>query len=76
MMRDWVEVQDRYFRKPDGTIRHECWIEGRCVCSSDDYPVVFIDWWKLKAEWTTLIKQPTALLKEGPKAMVHVPRGT
>jgi hypothetical protein len=70
-MRDGtVEVQDLYYRKPDGTIRYERWIEGWCVDSSDDSPVVFIDWWNLKSVWTTLVKLPTALVKEGPKAMV------
>ncbi len=69
-MRDMIEVQDRYYRKPDGTIRHERWIGGRCTDCSDDFPVVFIDWWNLKSVWTTLIKRPTALVKEGPKAIV------
>ncbi len=70
MMSAYVEVQDRYYRKPDGTIRHERWIEGRCVDCSDDFPVVFIDWWTVEAIWTQMIKVPTALVKEGPKAMV------
>ena len=70
MMSAYVEVQDRYYRKPDGTIRHERWIGGRCTDCSDDFPVVFIDWWNLKSVWTTLVERPTALVKEGPKAMV------
>ena len=70
MMSAYVEVQDRYYRKPDGTIRHERWIGGRCVDCSDDFPVVFIDWWTLEAAWTQMIKRPVSLVKEGPKAMV------
>ena len=66
----YIEGQDRYYRKPDGTIRHERWIGGRCTDYSDDFPVVFIDWWNLKSAWTTLIKRPMALVKEGPKAIV------
>ena len=66
----YVEVQDRYYRKPDGTIRHERWIEGRCVDSSDDFPVVFIDWSTLQSVWTQMIKRPVSLVKDGPKAMV------
>lgn len=69
-MSAYVEVQDRYYRRSDGTIRNERWIEGRCVYCSDYTPVVFIDWWAVEAIWTQMIKRPTALVKEGPKAIV------
>jgi hypothetical protein len=68
-MRDMIEVQDRYYRNPDGTIRYERWIGGRCVDTSDDFPVVFIDWSTLQSAWTQMIKRPVAIVKEGPKAM-------
>jgi hypothetical protein len=70
MKSNYVEVQDRYYRKPDGTIRHERWIGDRCLYSSDDFPVVFIDWSTIESVWTQMIKLPTSLVKEGPKAMV------
>ena len=65
-----VEVQDRYYRKPDGTIRHERWIGGWCVDGSEDFPVVFMDWSTLECVWTQMIKLPTSIIKEGPKAIV------
>jgi len=69
-MSDTVLVQDRYYRKLDGTIRHERWIEDRFLECHGQARVVFVDWWNVKSMWTTLVKRPTALVKEGPKAMV------
>ncbi len=66
-----VEVRDYYYRDKAGTLRTQRWIGDKCV-SVGDAQVVILDWWSIKAAWTTLMlmKPCTALVKEGPKAMV------
>lgn len=67
---DWVEVQDRFYRLPDGTVWQERFINGRRI-EMGKAPVVFVDWWHLESIWTQMVKRPTtALVKEGPKAIV------
>ena len=68
-MDHWIEVQDRFFRLPNGDVWRERWINGKRV-ESGVAPVVFVDWSCLESVWTTMVKRPTALVKEGPKAIV------
>lgn len=68
-MPEWIEVQDRFYRMPDGTVYQERFINGRRV-EFQKVPIVIVDWGNLESIWTTLVKRPTALVKEGPKAIV------
>lgn len=65
----WVEVQDRFYRLSDGRIWRERYINGVRV-EQGPSPVVFVDWSYLESVWTTMVKRSTALVKEGPKAIV------
>ena len=69
-MPEWIEVQDRFYRMPDGTVCQERYINGKLFERRPDVPVVFVDWWHLESIWTQMVKRPTALVKEGPKAIV------
>ena len=71
MREEWVEVRDYYYRDRDGKQRVQRWIGNACIY--DDWSrVVFLDWENIQSVWITLMKRPTALVKEGPKAIVLV----
>ena len=65
-----IEARDYYYRDRNGKLWTQRWIGNRCIESDHEAPIVLIDWWGLQAVWTTLVKLQTALVKEGPKAMV------
>jgi hypothetical protein len=64
-----VLVCDYYYRDRFGDQRVQRWIGNQCVYDETS-DVVIVDWWNLKSVWMTLVKPPTALVKEGPKAIV------
>jgi hypothetical protein len=68
-MRDgMVEVRDEFYQLGKET-RQRRFING-VLMFDIGYPVVFVDFWNLRSVWTSLVKLPTALVKEGPKALV------
>jgi len=68
-MRDgMVIVRDEFYRRGKET-RQRRFIDGVLMFDIGS-PVVFVDLWNLQSIWTTIVKLPTALVKEGPKAMV------
>ena len=68
-MSETVLVRDYFYRDPSGELRMQRWIGNHCV-EDIKSPVVIVNWSNIEAVWTTLMKRPTALVKEGPKAMV------
>lgn len=64
-----VIVRDYFYRDDAGKMRMQRWIGNHCV-DDDEARVVFVDWLRIQSVWTTLMKPCTALVKEGPKAMV------
>ena len=70
MAEKMIEIRDYFYRDRNGNQRVQRWIGNQCVYDETS-SVVFIDWWNLKSVWTTMVKRPVALVKEGPKAIVR-----
>ena len=68
-MRDMVEVRESYFKQADGTYRVRQQI-GNHVLWEGPSPVVFISWSAADLPRNLIRKPATALVKEGPKAIV------
>ena len=64
-----VLIRDYFYRDPGGNLRMQRWIGDHCV-EDIKSPVVLVNWSNIEAVWTMIVKLPTALVKEGPKAMV------
>jgi len=62
-MRGTVLVRDYFYRDPSGELRMQRWIGDHCIEDSKS-PIVFCNWSTIESVWWTLVKQPTALVKE------------
>ena len=66
-----IEVQDRYYVEPDEPFVTSVGLRDAVCMACEDFPVVFIDWSRLKRSGRKrIVKLPTSLVKEGPKAIV------
>ena len=69
MAEKMIKLRDYYYRDRNGKLRTQRWVGNRCIDSDHEACVVLIDWWNIEAVWTTLVRRPTALVKEGPRAI-------
>jgi len=63
-----VEIRDEFYRRGKEE-RQRRFVNGALIFDIGS-PVVFIDLWNLQSVWTSFVKLPTSLVKEGPKALV------
>ncbi len=63
-----VIVRDEFYRLGK-EVRQRRWIGGVLIFDIGS-PVVAVDCWNLQSAWTTLVKLPAALMKEGPKSLM------
>lgn len=82
MRDDLVEVQERYYRQPDGRVRQEVWCGGQMLYESIAFnfwynvmrPRVWMPWQDPRSAISVIDGSclVTALVKEGPKAIVKI----
>jgi hypothetical protein len=70
-VRDWIEVRDSYYKLLNGKCLHVRHIDG---VRQEPEECSYMPWFELSSVWITVIRRPVALVKEGPKALIHVAR--
>ena len=69
IMSSMVVMRESYFRMPDGAIHMRLYI-GTHVFYEAPSQLPFVQWSPPELPWNTVHEPITALMKEGPKAMV------